>query len=228
MARALGLDPAPAQYAAAPDAVADVCLGRLGTHVLGHSAAGLMHFTSPTASGHMRGYSWRMDASIPTPLRTLDLPLGDVTHRPDRWLDLGVSSAASAAHPLAALLRDLTGKAPLDADALTFPSSAVLAAWLERLPHGPVRTGCLCHLAQDLCIPHHVRGYLLRGHQEYEAAAHVEWCRRRCTPVVSPGQKSLGMRQLLERLASSEPSRSVAESVDLAVQATADVLLACA
>lgn len=228
MAKALGLDPAPASYAATPDAVADVCLGRLGTHVLGHSAAGLMHFTCPTASGHMRGYSWRMDASIPTPLRTLDLPLGDVTHRPDRWLDLGVSSAAAAAHPLAALLRDLTGKAPLDADALTFPTSAVLAAWLERLPAGPLRTGCICHLVQDACVPHHVRGYLLRGHQEYEAAMHVEWCRRSGGPVVLRERRSLAMRSFLERLASSEPARSVAESVDRAVQATADVLLACA
>lgn len=227
VARALGVSDAPAQYAASPDAVADVVLGRLGACVLGHSAAGLLHFCAPTASGHVRGYSWRMDASVPTALRHLDLPLGDVEHRGDGWTKLGVSDEALAAHPLRGLLASLVGRAPIDADAMTFPSSAALAAWLERLPAGPVRTGCLCHLVQDIAVPHHARGWLLRGHQEYEAAMHVAWCRRRHGPRPTrrpPSGQSI--RRVIEAAVEWPSPRNVDDALDRAIDLTAVALLA--
>jgi len=172
----LGLPHEASQYATLPDDVADVVCGVLGPSVLGHSAAGLCHFCAPTADGKFRGYSWRMDGSVLSWLRKLDVPLGDVACDPRRWADL-LGRDAVTRHPLRQLLDSLRGKAPVEVDSLTFPTAAAMAAWLWSLARTPAVVGSVCHLVQDVCVPHHASGWLLAGHAEYELHLHTRFLR---------------------------------------------------
>ncbi len=171
--------------ASLPDETDDIVAGRFGKKAAGHPVVGLDHFCIPTDSlGHMRGYNWHLDASLCHAIRRFDPRVGDVRCDPAKWIPV-VGLALALEHPLARLIRSLTGRATLDSDNVTFPTGAVMAEWVwkvvdlgladKHLPPPPKVVGCVCHFIQDACIPQHARGWLLKGHASIESAVERRW-----------------------------------------------------
>lgn len=171
-----------AKNADLPDRVSDITVGRFGTKIAGNALCSLSHFTVPTTGGHFRGYCWRSDRSLWHCIRRFDPRVGDVGCRTDPWVPV-VGADAAKMHPLAVLIRDLGGKATLDADEFTFPTGAVMAEWVWKsvpwtFTHGspsPSIVGSICHWIQDGAIPHHSRGWLAKGHASFENRVAEEW-----------------------------------------------------
>lgn len=174
-----------AKNADLPDRMSDITVGRFGTKIAGRNIGSLTHFIVPTSGGHFRGYCWRSDRSLWHCIRRFDPRVGDVGCRTDPWVPV-VGADAAKMHPLAVLIRDLGGKASLDADEFTFPTGAIMAEWvwseeLRPAPFNPTpspkRVGAVCHWIQDASCLWHSRGWLGNGHSKGERSIHAEWVR---------------------------------------------------
>lgn len=170
-----------AKAACLPDDMGDVIFGRFGSKPLGHDAAAVDHFCVPTGSGHFRGYSWHGDTSLCHAIRRFDPRVGNVDVRPQGWFPV-VGQALALQHPLSALIKQLGGKATLDADNMTFPTAAVMAEWVWKVvatlnftPPPPKVVGCILHWIGDSVVPHHAHGWNLAGHQKLEARVERMW-----------------------------------------------------
>jgi hypothetical protein len=168
-----------AENADLPDRLRDVAIGRFGTELAGHVLSATGHFAIHTSNGHFRGYCWRSDRSLWHCIRRFDPRIGDVSCITEPWVPI-LGRPQASRHPLALLLESLAGKADLDADSFTFPTAAVMASWvwsqvsrtspldLSDLPN-PKAVGSVLHFIQDLCVPHHARGWMSHGHASFES-----------------------------------------------------------
>lgn len=219
-----------ASFADFPDRSEDVTvylLHRQRHSLFGRSLNGLGHFTYAAKIGPgmndwtYRGWSFKLDESIP--LHEVDLPTGNIMFDGSTWAKhLGKNEVR--AHPLNTLLWSLKGKATVQIDDLTFPSSAAMVHWLcsprsmdaiqRREPSAALRIGSILHLLQDICIGQHRAGYLLAGHAEQEASDEVKWftdarlrekCRGvACTAYVSAPLRSVSLRAVIESSAQEQ------------------------
>lgn len=168
-----------ADAASLPDEVRDIQIGRFGDTIWGRPLQSLTHFCVPYGDeGKLRGYNWHRDDSLWCGIRRWDPRIGDVRCVTEPWVPI-LGRQIAADHPLAYLVRSIRGRATLDADNLTFPTAAVMAEWAWRaatigLADGapsPKVVGCVLHWLQDVCVPHHARAWLLKGHTKTEARA---------------------------------------------------------
>lgn len=121
----------------------------------------LCHFQRPDGSG----YYWDADRS----LGALE-DLGDLALHVARAPVLGSSlpmRAACAAQPSAGL------------SDFRFPSAAQMGSHWSTFPAFSEEAGRALHMLQDACLPHHVWGCLLWGHQEFEDALEGLWFQHR-------------------------------------------------
>lgn len=168
-----------ARSAGWPDQARVIEVEKYGAYVLGHSLSSLTHFCRPLGGGKFEGYCWKLDRSVPH----IDLSTVKVLPHPDAWGDWA-DPEIQAAEPFAKLVKDLTGHASIQADEITYSTSAVMAEWtyetyvklVKKLPPGPERqkvldilAGMDFHLAaQDPPVPHHGDCILLDGHSAFE------------------------------------------------------------
>lgn len=161
-----------------PDRIEDITVGRFGTKIAGHVLSALDHFVVQTAKGLFRGYCWHSDRSLWHCIRRFDPRVGDVACVTEPWVPV-VGRLQASRHPLVLLIEALSGKATLDVDNFTFPTSAVMASWvwsqvgrtapldISDLPN-PKAVGSVLHFIQDACVPHHARGWMAHGHASFE------------------------------------------------------------
>jgi len=168
---------AVADAASLPDEVKDIQIGTFGSTIWGRPLQSLTHFCTPYGDeGKFRGYNWHRDDSLWCGIRRWDPRVGDVRCITEPWVPI-VGRQIAADHPIAHLVWSIRGRATLDADNLTFPTAAVMAEWAWRaatirLADGapsPKVVGCVLHWLQDVCVPHHARAWLLKGHAKIEA-----------------------------------------------------------
>jgi len=171
--------------AAFPDEVESIAVEHLGTHFLSWNFGAFTHFCRPVdpREGIFRGYSYHRDWSCPQ----FEPPGCKVSARPGAWGWL-MDAEAMATEPLSQLLRTLDGHASVSLDDLTFPTAATMAGWVESLlgragSLSSARTehavdtlcGWALHFVQDCCVPHHVQGLLLGGHDRFEGEVAGIW-----------------------------------------------------
>lgn len=179
-----------ARNAAWPDEARVIEVEKYGAHVIGRNLASLTHFTRPIGKGKFGGYCWKSDASVPR----IDLSTVKVIPRPEAWGDWAKNDPEIlAAEPFAKLVRDLTGHATIQADEITYSTSANMAQWAYEAyvkvagakPRGAgaqavldILAGVQYHLAaQDPSVPHHGACVLLDGHSAFEGD--VDECYKR-------------------------------------------------
>lgn len=154
------------RFSTFPDEVDDVYVKGVGTSILKHKFCSAAHFIVPMdeklppSKTRFRGYCMARDESLPR----LYLPHRDVSCQYQKWNPLGFSFTPPL-YELIETLRD-TGSC-LAADEMTFNSGAVLA---EYLAYSKLAScfGAAIHLVTDACVPHHARGWLGKGHVEWE------------------------------------------------------------
>ena len=169
-----------AESSALPDDMEDIKFGAFGTKVAGHRTGALDHFVVRTTGELFRGYNWHLDGSLWHCIRDFDPRLGECRCLTGQW-DQVMDDDDAKRHPLILLLDALHGHASTDADDVTFPTAAIMAEWIwgsvlardgvaglpPSLPN-PRAVGCVCHMIQDACVPHHARGWLAKGHASFE------------------------------------------------------------
>lgn len=207
VAKAMGVRDAEeiAANADLPDRVDDIAVARTGTHIFGRSLCSLTHFCVPTGGRTHRGWGWKLDDSLPL---HPDLPNREVAVDTSKWEE-SISRVVLdyEKHPLYLLL-NVPGYTPYF-DEITYSTAAVMAEWLGRVrvKWHPAAIGGTVHYAQDM-IRHHVHGWLLNGHSEYEGRLEEWWHTNRSSTavrrmLVSAARTKVGVapREVCEKLA---------------------------
>jgi hypothetical protein len=165
-----------------PDRVDDIAVARTGTHIFGRSLCSLTHFCVPTGGKTHRGWGWKLDDSLPL---HPDLPNREVSVDTSKWEE-SISRVVLdyRRHPVYLLL-NVHGYTPYF-DEITYPTAAIMAAWVgtTKAKSNPAAIGATIHFAQDCCVRHHVKGWLLNGHSEYEGRIEEWWHFNRASTAV--------------------------------------------
>lgn len=187
VAKAMGVRDAEeiAANADLPDRVDDIVVARTGTHIFGRSLCSLTHFCVPTGGRTHRGWGYKLDDSLPL---HPDLPNREVAVDTSKWEEsISRPVLDYSKHPLY-LLINVPGYTPYF-DEITYPTAAIMAAWIGtlRMKRSPAAIGATLHYAQDCCVKHHVHGWLLNGHSEYEGRIEEWWHKNRSSASVRRG-----------------------------------------
>lgn len=184
-----------------PDEVGDKRVQGSGEEIAGLAIAAFDHFcvlqdeSRRARDSRFRGYCMLLDPSM----KDVDklIPHSDVV-----WIGGWKHGPLNASrHPTAELLDVLkTSGSSRAFDEMTFSSGAAVGEWCG-LGRDPGAIGCVCHLLEDM-IPHHARGWLLRGHSSWESnqEEYVDRCDLHALKLPWVPAK-LGIRQRIERMA---------------------------
>ena len=179
-----------ARNASFPDDARVITIEGYGAHLFGKNIASFTHFCRPvlgTEGVRFEGYGYKIDRSVPH----FDLSNRKVVPAPKEWgFPIAQDESLLLDEPLAKLIATLTDPATkgcIEADELTYPTAANMAAWAskaaEKLRGGgqlsqkaiDTLAGWIMHFVEDCCVPHHAEGLCLKGHQGYEGDLEERW-----------------------------------------------------
>ncbi len=173
-------------YLAAPDLIQDVYLALpLGIsdvyEVAGHGLSAFQHFVVPEKKGY-RGYFWDADDSLEWLEVAGDFLLSALdVHYDVNAREWGFPKEILANSPMNRLVQKFQGEKSLED--FPFPSAVEVSDYYSQVASDPARPLPLrikaaafsLHLLMDACCLHHVEGYLLWGHAEWEAELFHRW-----------------------------------------------------
>ena len=192
-------------YLAAPDYIRDMCIEMpLGMddryEFRGHSLSAFQHFIIPD-DGSFRGYDWDRDDSLSLleELGDLAMTISSTHVKYDTTVqEYGFSEAILAGSPVNKLV---TGRQKgVDLDDFEFPAAAEVGGYYgdsvakgagDKLRTRVKAAGFTLHFVMDACCAHHIKGFLLSGHLEWEQRIHSFWASRFEMPQ---DQKSLNSK----------------------------------
>ncbi len=183
-------------YLGAPDLIMDVYIEMpFGMddryEFYGHGLSAFQHFITPE-TGNYRGYNWDHDDSLDGIEITGDVLMTvfstDVKY--DSTIDeYGFRPDIMVNSPMNLLIDDRGGN--VDLDDFQFPTAAEVGGYYGDIiandQNQPTRTrvrgaAFSLHFVMDACCAHHVTGYLMNGHSEWEAQLELNWRRRFDSP----------------------------------------------
>ncbi len=179
-------------YLAAPDYIRDLCIRMpLGVddryEFRGHSLSAFQHFMVPL-NGSFRGYDWDRDDSLGAleELGDVAMTIFSTNVKYDTTVqEYGFSEAILASSPINKLVSSQEKK--VDLDDFEFPAAAEVGAYygdsIAKDAGDNLRTkikaaGFTLHFVMDACCAHHIKGFLLSGHSEWEQRLHSFWSSR--------------------------------------------------
>lgn len=131
-----------------------------------------------TSLGHFEpGFYWDADRSL-GPLEAL----GEVVMR------IAGTTVTGTTPPMLRACQAQPG-APLCN--FRFPGAAENGAYHAKAPPWTAGWGIASHLGQDVCLPHHIRGMLLAGHQAFEDCLERIWFQHRRMLALASERKQL-------------------------------------
>lgn len=173
------------RYSSAPDRIRDTSLKMVWflpdkTSIAGHNLSSFQHFL--VCDSGFRGYQWDSDSSLGWIDKLVDLPVKWLHSRIDHKLNAqssGFPSSVLAISPMSIFVENQSTKF----DEFRFPSAADVGQFYgDILPRQSLSLeewiqacGFVLHMVCDVCIPHHVLGWLLRGHQNFEDSLEDRW-----------------------------------------------------
>lgn len=170
-----------------PDRLTDTALKMVWfwpdkTSVAGHNLTSFQHFsTYQMVSGlilQAEGYCWDRDTSLGWIDKVVDFPVKLFSSHieeqdTDTWFGPGVLSQS----PMAQFAQRKGSFSKF-----VFPSAVEVASYYAKVaaqtkdPELWIKClGLVLHMTADMCVPHHVKGWLLNGHQEWEDACERHW-----------------------------------------------------
>lgn len=176
-------------YLGAPDLVMDVYIEMpFGMddkyEFCGHSLSAFQHFIIPQ-NGKYRGYNWDYDDSLAVLEELGDILMTmfstDVKYDPTVE-EYGFAPEIMVKSPMSLLVDRLGGN--VDLDDFEFPTAAEVGGYYGDVVakdknHSIITrikaAGFSLHFVMDACCAHHVMGYLLNGHSEWEAHLESNW-----------------------------------------------------
>lgn len=150
--------------------------------LMGRSLTSLQHFQRPDGSG----YYWDADKS----LGVLE-ELGDVA------TTIARAHVSGTTPPMRKAMQYQPGAVFGN---FRFPSAAAVGSHWSTFPALSQECGRALHFVQDACVPHHVWGVLLWGHQEFEDDLEATWTQHR-DELKTTGQEATFCEAVREALA---------------------------